>query len=723
MARLTARLALVLAVFAAACTKPQTVRAFLVKNACENGKGGSCADGKGVCWRNAAVGADICYARQVDVTEIVVEVNPTATSPLASTAPRYARFAIAPESPFVNLGRVGMLIPNVNVITRRPDSQGLWNSVAGCARPTAGNGNVGMRATFQPRARSEGIEAAPLYAEGLPSPERLTGGDPYYWTLSTPLTPGELYDVYLEPLDRNCPTPPLLVRGYGHCVNTTGEPLAQQACLQQGRDTLDVTYFDRRLRGRFKVAPGASLAGWRVEIVDGDSGLRLSVPGVVDPTNCDPAYICSVDPENCLCVAGPTHCDQPQSCFAPFGVDARDATGQLRPLEYSEVELRSALPTPPSGYLRLRPPPGNAGPTFAFAYARVADEVADIDRTFELSPLPGPDSVVRVEGSLERVEGVARIGTPGAVWFRSLLLDQAPSGGVQTLVQGAVQTEADGSFLLTLPPGTYDLLGAPNDPPGPRSGWALAHVRDTWSIPPYPPFQGGRVLGTPYPALPCERPSASLPCRRTLRALDPAGSPLGNTPVRVDPVPSTALEQDVVLGFNPFDPRATVELTDGGGVAQPLLDVDRDGAYVLTMPFELETGLPWTVRPSWPDPARADDDVVATLPWEIKGKVVISNTFGDPAKTLSGDEPPLPSGLMRIYGRQCDRSVAGCSKPFVLIGSGPITGLRLENGTPASGPEQSSKPTINFMILLPSSLLYRGVETCRCTRTRRRRSL
>jgi hypothetical protein len=689
--RLAARLALGAAALGAACQSPSSTPAVQVKNACDRGRGSPCAGDKGACWADAPAGSNVCFARRVDINKIVVEVRPTALAPLASTTPRYARFDIVdPDTPFIDLPRIGMLIPDVDVTVRRPGGTEPWRSVVGCTRPAAVNGEVGTRATFRPLARADGIEAPAIYAEAQPSDESGASGDPNYWRLRKPLPPGELYDIYLEPLDATCPTPPLLVRGYGHCVSNRGPSPGEQAC------PVDVSYVDRRLGGFFAVRPDVSLEGWTVEIVDGDSGLRLSVPGVVGPTGAE--------------------CADNGLCLAPFGV--RAGPDDWRAIEYTDVVTDvGAAPSVPETYVRLSPPAGTAGPTFVFFFARIGPEGADVQRTFELSSQLTPGSFVRVEGTLESAEagGAGRRGAPGAVWFRSVALDEQPSG-VPTLMQGAVPTDAAGAFALTLPSGRYDILGAPSDP-------GVGFVRTNWSIPAHPPVQGGRVL------------EASAPLRRSIRVLDPSGLVgLRDAPVRLAPVLEAPREFDTVLGANPFAPRLTSAVTndpaagDGSapdGTARVVVDTERENAYVLTLPFERKTGLPWTVLPAWPPgPPAPDEAIVASLPWEVTGKVVLANALADPSQPDAADPPALSGGMVRIYGRHCDQAQdpPRCATNFVLLGSGSIKGPR-EGANAAGANEEPEGEPGTFTILLPSSLLWREAITFRCVRTRRRRSL
>jgi hypothetical protein len=154
-----------------------------------------------------------------------------------------------------------------------------------------------------------------------------------------------------------------------------------------------------------------------------------------------------------------------------------------------------------------------------------------------------------------------------------------------------------------------------------------------------------------------------------------------------------------------------------------VLDSGRDNAYVLTVPFERKTGLPWLVLPSWPDPtqpgAGADSEALrASLPWEISGRVVLANTLADPSQGGTAEPAGLEGGVVRVYGRSCDREATACDRPYVLIGSGAI------NSAQASAAVEGVSPRAGtFTILLPSTLLYRETKTFRCVRTQRRRSL
>ncbi len=680
-----ARLALTLAALGAACQSPRAQAPVATVNGCDAGRGEPCDGGQGICLSRPD-GPDgersLCFARTIGLNQIVVEVQPSATSPLASTTPRYAGFdiAAAPDRPIVELGRVGVQIPTANVVARRP---GLapWLSAAPCARPSAVNGSVGVRATFRPLSRRQGVEAPALVAEAAPAPVRdQQTGEPFFWALDLPLNPGA-YDVYVEPLDDACPTPPLLVRGYGHCVEAA-DAAAQQDCLRNG-DTLDTTYVVRRLTGSFGLPPGVSLEGWAFEVVDGPTGLRLSVPALVGP---------------------PGPCSAGGVCPAPFGAPGPD--GALYPVEYADVDLRPEAAELASTWIRLRPPAGQPGPTFAFIYAPVGRAGADETFNYTFDRLPRPEGHVTFEGRVELRERGATAGVPAAVWYRSRSLDEQPEG-VPTLMQGVAPTDPEGTFRLSLPPGSYEFVGAPRLEPAQQR--SLGRARADWAIPSQPLTQGGRAL------------LLGDPPRRSVQIVGPVGQPLASAPVRLSPTLSTLREPDTALERNPFDPRPFGDVTGPDGRASLALDVDREGAYVLTVPFASETGLPWAVLPSWPDPARPDETVRAPLPWEISGKVVIANTFATPLPD-DADGAPLRGGLVRIYGRRCDApaeppscatppcEAPECTAPFVLIGSGPLDACDPGPDDPgeSAGAREARRACEaragGFRILLPSAL-------------------
>ncbi|MCU0683137.1 MAG: hypothetical protein MUF34_12985 [Polyangiaceae bacterium] len=686
MARFAARLALGLAVLGAACRAPLADRiSTATVNGCQPGAGEACAGGLGRCLGDGIGDDGVCFANRIDVSDIVVEVRPTAASSLDSVAPRYARFDILADVPRVALGNIGVQVPELDLFARRPVEfgSGPWPSPLGCNHHVAVDGSLGMRATLRPAARREGVDAPALHAQALPSSLLDANNEPFFWALAQPLTPGD-YDIYLEPLDDRCPPPPVLVRGYGHCVD--GTAAERQACARDGH-TLDFNYVVRRLSGSFLVPPGVSLEGWTVEVVDGPSGLPLSTAGVIGPTG------------ECPADGG--------LCPALFG--APGPPGAQPAIEYSEVYLPAQETSAPPGYLRLSPPAGVDRPTFVFVFSRVAPVDDDNPRVFPLPRLPGPNR--NVSGRIETVRlGSAAtdtpiaVGLPGVVWFRSRSLIDAPPG-VPTLMQGALPTDAGGAFLLPLPAGAYEIVGVPVDR-------QFGRVQTDWAIPERPDDQGGRIL------------SVSSPAARSLRVLDPSGArALSGLPLQVSPVPSQRAELDVVQGVNLFEPRTSSATTDDDGTARLVLDSGRDNAYVLTVPFERKTGLPWLVLPSWPDPtqpgAGADSEALrASLPWEISGRVVLANTLADPSQGGTAEPAGLEGGVVRVYGRSCDREATACDRPYVLIGSGAI------NSAQASAAVEGVSPRAGtFTILLPSTLLYRETKTFRCVRTQRRRSL
>lgn len=209
------------------------------------------------------------------------------------------------------------------------------------------------------------------------------------------------YDVYVRGLsgDPQCPTPPFLLRGFVDQANVLLPP----------PDRLAVT---------LRTPPGVSFAGFVVEVIDGGSGRRLSLPSFVGPA------------------------------------------GEVDVLFSRPVQVDPMAPPGPPYWLRVSPPADVVAPTFAWD-ATLLESGGSLD--LESLSL----KTVKVKATLER--GVSAERVAGHVYASSL-----PASGSTTSLLGippgvlaaySAEVPADGEgFELSVPQGVFQLVGAARDP-------------------------------------------------------------------------------------------------------------------------------------------------------------------------------------------------------------------------------------------------------------------
>lgn len=311
------------------------------------------------------------------------------------------------------------------------------------------------RVTFFPRKRQLGLtDAARVVTTTTPSLDDVS--------LSITLVPGK-YDLYVEPLehDGECLRPPELF--LDHEVTASDVSLSIQLGAPQRYDA----------RVRFPASEG-SLEGWRLDLVDPDSGLALSSGAVLS--------------------------------------DPREAEGTLE-YDASVVFVPVHSGTPRTEMVRLTPPEGVTAPTLLVARGvtelfqsdpAIVDQLTSLPKTVTLS------GRVVLKGTLDGVEA-------GLTFVLESLSGLAE--GTSVSFSREVRTGTDGTFEASLLPGTYRVVTQP-------ASDQLAQSEEKFSVSGGTPSQAGRTIEI------AERRSIQG------RLFDFRGNPVAKAQVDLVPVPT-----------------------------------------------------------------------------------------------------------------------------------------------------------------------------------------
>lgn len=586
-------LALVCATFAAApgCDpssgKTTSQRAFV--NRCASND--DCADGE-------ACASSVCYALNPTITDVVFEVIP---GQLSAFAPGQS-FLVPATLLSLPQQRFDIVLPPIAQLAWRPtllsksltdpDDPGGKSTCAWSA--ISSTKSVAMHASLFPVRRALGLPATPFAV--APSPVS-DGIDVVAYRLTASLPPG-MFNVYLEPTnDADCEMPPLLLRN-------------QELDGNQSFNVSIAVSANTSFAGTIRTREGVSLEGWRVDIIDPSTGLRLSTRGVVG------APTLSVD-------GGSTY------NVAPFGAVVGTS---MYPLQYMD-------PTDPLGVtvndptLRLRPPVSleGAAPTFVWSIPRVLDiantNVADIDlRSFALTP-------VDVSAQIERS------GTTTPVAGVMLLRNQAGAflgidPGLPASLTASTQSGDAGLLEVGLLPGKYDGLVIPDETTG------LARSRFTWTIG-EAPIQAGRVEEL------VDLSSTVIHAMHGKRAEAAA-----NLPIQAIPSPNPDAPSDP---FANVLPRRTATFSDVRGNA--VLRVD-PGRFDIVARSDRDSRYAWSVFQGVTLPADPPLAITLRAPFSVEGQVLSST---------GGVGVPIQGGVLRVYAR------TNGNAPYVQIGETTIS--------------------------------------------------
>jgi hypothetical protein len=350
------------------------------------------------------------------------------------------------------------------------------------------------------------------------------------------------------------------------------------------------------------VPSGGSFLGYRVEIVDGATGLLTSTVGIVGAVG--------------------------ENGTATFGVNRE---GVFVPIEYYSV---AGAPKP---ILRFVPPQGTVAPTLLW-------DVAAIDITGSgVVSLDVGDLATRaisLEGRVERES--ASIGTAAQIFFRSRTrgIVGAPAG-VPAFFATTAATTVDGVFRVKLLAGEYDVTAVP------VSDATLTLARQSVQLASQPPTQAGRLLQ--FPA----RPVVNT------RVLSRGEQPLAGVEVTVAPAaraPSydsfEIARRDVALAVS-----GQTGLTNADGFVA--LPTDATSA-VLTAKVGRATRFPWIVQTGI-TPSSTEVALAPSSPIELSGSArdergalpfaVIRAYARLPAAADDGDYVQIGEAVADAFGR------------------------------------------------------------------------
>lgn len=279
------------------------------------------------------------------------------------------------------------------------------------------------RVTFFPRTRQLGLtDAARVVTTTTPSLDDVT--------LTLTLVPGK-YDLYVEPLEHD-----------GECLRPPELFLDQEVTASDVSLSVELgapKRYDAQVR--FPASEG-SLEGWRLDLVDPDSGLALSSGAVL--------------------------------------AEPRESDGTLE-YDASVVYVPVHAKSPRTEMVRLTPPEGVIAPTLLVARGvtelfqsdpAVVDQLTSLPKTVTLS------GRVVLAGTLDGVES-------GLTFVLESLSGLAE--GTSVAFSREVRTGTNGTFEVALLPGTYRVVTQP-------ASHQLAQSEEKFSVSGGAPSQAGRTI-------------------------------------------------------------------------------------------------------------------------------------------------------------------------------------------------------------------------------------
>ncbi len=546
-----------------------------------------------------------CLALPPSSLELVAEITPSVASGLGAI-PRYLPLPILEsQRTFFERGEGAggpgaLVMPALEARTYSipPASPDLLKIHPGC--PLA---QVPLVATL--------VAAGPL--EGLAPGAFARVDAARHVALAVQDLPYDLYvrpEAHAEPGDP-CQIAPFLVRG---AVDAT--PLPQ---------------LPRQLRVRLLGPSSGSLAGYRAEIVDQASGLRVSTVGRLFEDSQPGALLVGVSESG--------------------GVGLVDFYPPASPAAY---------------WLVLSPPPGVIGPKLAFDASFFGDEETVIDlstlsvslaeveaRLVTVGPVPG--TTVGAAGTLlARARSSSAGGTPG--------IDGVPPGVLAWFEAEVTADPTTGIASFVAPVGVYDVAAMGGASAG------IGRAAGPWELRP-PPGQS-KIYGM----------SILLPSRARLRMdVVALGQPGQDVAVEWSPVPTTPDALERMFRGASLSPRRGGSTTDVSGALSATLE---QGGYDVSVRFEPRAALPWIVAPEVAVDGDAALALSATAPYELRGTVLTPEP-GVPSSSLL----PLAGGALRIFARHAGRLL-----PVALVPIGPDGAFRAFVPSAWTAPSEGTQP-------------------------------
>lgn len=385
------------------------------------------------CGTNGVCTNGACYSRTGTIDEVLLEIVPEASSPLAGISLLSMQRELSRGAPSRDITLSGPVTFPVQVQVNGED---LPND---CPYLKIGTQTVAARVQFVRIGAVGGVSVSGLSnGSSLTVTTEPNATSTSGFSKSVALVPG-YYDIYAQPVaSNNCQIPSKIWRGVE--VARDGQLLwAPPATLELPTPL--------KLNGRVQRS-GETLANWQVEVIDPQDGKVISTSARLGATtNASP--------------------------FTNFEV-------MYQPLEY--VPPQSAGPASlrgPMGLLIRLKPPKDAESTAPTVYYDLAGAVTG-QININVSSLPTLDQLVTVSG---QVRG-ANDGVKATVKFFSSFQLQ----GLPTAYGPAVTTDASGRYTARLFPGKYRVVivpeGATDDGsavPGasPSRPWALTEEVQT----------------------------------------------------------------------------------------------------------------------------------------------------------------------------------------------------------------------------------------------------
>lgn len=525
-----------------------------------------------------------CYSNVVAYDSIITEIIPGPATFLADSGPFFVPSPLLP----VGQQQLDVVVPGPRQVTFRPmlDGESLKHSVVEDGQPHCSwadqlpkqtTTSVPMHATLFSADRAPGL---PVSTFAVNPTAIIDKGDvPIAWRLSTQVPQGT-YDIYLQPThDSGCEMPPFLMRAQRIEANPTYN-ISVAGSVENS--------FFGKIRSATRL-----FEGWRVDIIEPNTRLRISTHGVVGRAT----FVSSL---------------QGDYYESSFGAPVGDA---LYPLEYLRPsdEFVAALTEPT---LRLYPPPGvTSAPSFEWSIPLVLDIQGSHQTTIDLRSV-----------ELKTIDLTARLGeqdatavVQGGLWVRSK--SRSLSGidpGLPAYFTGHTQTDSGNALHLLLPPGDYEGVAVP----APYTN--LDRKRFEWTIADNPSVQTGRLISL------AETRSFKL---KATSAID--GSPLREVSVQVSPTitGSTDLLDDLLVP-------SVQALTDNRGTAELTVQT---GQYDVAVQPEQDSGFAWWVLPKTQLPEVDYLAVSLPPPVFVDGQILAD---------VGGTSIALADGLIRVYARK-----------------------------------------------------------------------
>jgi hypothetical protein len=416
----------VLAGGVAGCTVeplPDASRPAIV-NSCgadsECGPNGVCTDGT-------------CYSRLGIIDEVLLEIVPEASSPLAGVSLLSMQDNLRRGASSRAITLLGPVPFSTQVVVNGEDLP------ADCPYLHAGKQSVAARVQFVRVGSVGGVSVAglsnrfSLTVTTEQNSSRATGG----FSKSVSLVPG-FYDIYAQPVaSNNCQIPSKLWRGVE--VGRDGEILAwaPPATLELAKPL--------RLNGRVTRTKGESLADWQVDIIDPNDERVISTSARLGATT----------------DASPT---------TNFEIDFQPVAQTVTP----HGSLPAILPGGTEPLIRLRPPKNEN--TVPAVYFDLEGAAGTGQVNLDVSRLPAKTQLVTVSG---QVRGDTTQGVKSTVKFLSTL---AQDMGLLATYGPVVSTDATGRYSTELFPGKYRIVVIPEGAADDRNVVPGANVQRAWAL-------------------------------------------------------------------------------------------------------------------------------------------------------------------------------------------------------------------------------------------------